>query len=224
LLTEIPEHLLRRSRERRAALGLPSAGGEEGESDSGAAPAPLAPAESRPARAASAEVAPQEAPSPALIEQPAAQVPAYVAPRGPHKTKVPLWVMPVLIALPLWAFLYPGAFGNHQKTATADPLTVGTQVYHSAGCSGCHGANGEGGVGPALHGGESVKTFPNIADQINWVKNGSQGLKQGTLYGDPNRAGGQRFVKEPTGDMPGFSSSLSAQQIQDVVLYERQRL
>jgi mono/diheme cytochrome c family protein len=132
--------------------------------------------------------------------------------------------MPVLIALPLWAFLYPGAFGNHHKAGTADPLTIGNQVYHSAGCSGCHGANGEGGVGPALHAGESVKTFPNLADQIDWIKNGSQSLKQGTPYGDPNRAGGQRTVKETVGDMPPFGGTLSATQIQDVVQYERQKL
>jgi mono/diheme cytochrome c family protein len=132
--------------------------------------------------------------------------------------------MPVLVALPLWAFLYPGAFGNHHKAAATDPLTIGNQVYHSAGCSGCHGSNGEGGVGPALHAGESVKTFPNVADQIAWVKDGSLSLKQGTPYGDPSRAGGQRTVKEPTGDMPAFGSTLSTQQIQAVVQYEREKL
>jgi mono/diheme cytochrome c family protein len=220
LLTEIPEHLLRRSRERRAALGLP--GGGEGEPGGGSAPAPAEPAETRPARAASTEVAPAAAR--AVVEQPAPQVPTYIAPRGPHKTKVPLWVMPVLVALPLWAFLYPGAFGNHHKAAAADPLTIGNQVYHSSGCSGCHGSNGEGGVGPALHAGESVKTFPNVADQIDWIKNGSLSLKQGTPYGDPNRAGGQRVVKETTGDMPAFGATLSVQQIQAVVQYEREKL
>jgi mono/diheme cytochrome c family protein len=224
LLTEIPEHLLRRSRERRAALGLPGGGGDEGESGGGPTPAKAEPSEARPARTASTEVAPAAGAAPALVEEQAPRVPAYIAPRGPHKTKVPLWVMPVLVAIPLWAFLYPGAFGNHHKAAVADPLTIGNQVYHSAGCSGCHGSNGEGGVGPALHAGESVKTFPTVADQIDWIKNGSQSLKQGTPYGDPNRAGGQRTVKEPTGDMPPFGSTLSAQQIQAVVQYERQKL
>jgi mono/diheme cytochrome c family protein len=224
LLTEIPEHLLRRSRERRAALGLPGAGGDEGESGGGAAPAKAEPSATQPARAASTGVAPASASAPATVEEQIPEKPTYIAPRGPHKTKVPLWVMPVLVALPLWAFLYPGAFGNHHKVAAADPLTIGNQVYHSAGCSGCHGSNGEGGVGPALHAGESVKTFPNVADQIAWVKNGSQSLKQGTAYGDANRAGGQRTVKEPTGDMPAFGSTLSTQQIQAVVQYEREKL
>jgi mono/diheme cytochrome c family protein len=131
--------------------------------------------------------------------------------------------MPVLVALPLWAFLYPGAFGNHKKVAVLDPLVVGQQVYTGS-CSTCHGAAGEGGVGPALHGGQSKLTFPDVADQINWVKNGSQSLTQGTPYGDPGRTGGQHVVKETSGDMPGFGSSLSPAQIQDVVQYEREKL
>ena len=53
------------------------------------------------------------------------------------------------------------------------------------------------------------------------MKNGSQSLAPGTKYGDPNRPGGQREAK---GDMPAFGSTLSPQQIQDVVLYEREKL
>jgi mono/diheme cytochrome c family protein len=221
-LTEIPEHLLRRSRERRAALGLSS--GESGESTSEggeSAPAKTEPAAAAtPARPASTEVAPAAAAGAvAVAEEPA---PTYIAPpRGPHKTKVPIWVMPVLIAIPLWAFLYPGAFTNHKKAVVTDPLVLGQQVYASAGCAGCHGTNGEGGVGPALHGGQSKLTFPNIQDQLNWVKTGSQSLAPGTKYGDPNRPGGQRAAKA---DMPAFGSSLSPQQIQDVVQFEREKL
>jgi mono/diheme cytochrome c family protein len=135
--------------------------------------------------------------------------------------------MPVLIAIPLWAFLYPNAFTTHKKATVIDPLVIGQQVYTSAGCSGCHGANGEGGLAghaPALHGGQSKLTFPNIQDQINWVKNGSQSLPQGRRYGDPNRAGGQHMVNENPGDMPAFASTLSPIQIQDVVQFEREKL
>jgi mono/diheme cytochrome c family protein len=214
-LTEIPEHLLRRSRERRAALGL---GGEGGDAGAPAAAEAGAPA---PARPASTEVQPAAAAAaPAVIEE-SVPVPTYIAPKGPHKARVPIWVMPVLVALPVWAALFPGAFGNHQKATTTDPLVIGEQVYHSVGCAGCHGANGEGGVGPALHGGASKLTFPNVADQIKWVQNGSAALAPGTKYGDPNRAGGQRAAKA---DMPAFGSSLSAAQIQAVVQYERDKL
>lgn len=221
-MTEIPEHLLRRSRERRAALGL--SGGDEsggGDSGGGSAPADAGAAETKPARTTSSGVAPAAAPTPAIAEQPA-ETPSYIAvPRGPHKTKVPLWVMPVLVAIPLWAFLFPGAFGSHKKAVTNDPLTIGSQVYHSAGCSGCHGAAGEGGAGPALHGGQAVLTFPNVADQINWVKTGSAPFT-GQLYGSPTRPGGQRGPAK--GGMPAFGSTLTQQQIEDVVAYERQRL
>jgi len=129
--------------------------------------------------------------------------------------------MPVLVALPLWAALYPGAFGNHKKAVSTDPLVIGQQVYHSAGCSGCHGANGEGGVGPALHGGQAKLTFPNVTDQIKWVQTGSQSLASGIRYGDPNRPGGQRVAKA---DMPAFGTTLSPSDIQAVVTYERTKL
>ena len=218
-MTEIPEHLLRRSRERRAALGLSS--GEGGEPAESGTTTPAVTEAPTPARAAaSTEVATTaEAPVPAVMEEPA---PTYIAPpRGPHKTRVPYWVMPVLIAIPLWAFLYPAAFTSHKQAVVTDPLVLGQQIYTSAGCAGCHGATGGGGVGPALHGGQAKLTFPNIQDQLNWVKNGSQSLAPGTKYGDPNRPGGQREAK---GDMPAFGSTLSPQQIQDVVLYEREKL
>jgi mono/diheme cytochrome c family protein len=223
-LTEIPEHLLRRSRERRAALGL-SAGGEGGEAapPSGEGPPAGEGPTARPARQPSTEVATVGgAAPPAIVDEVPEALPTYVAPpKGPHKLKVPIWVMPVLIALPLWAFLFPGAFGNHRKVTNLSPVVLGNQVYHSAGCSGCHGANGEGGVGPALHGGQSVLTFPNVQDQINWIKTGSVPFT-GQMYGNPNRPGGQRGPAK--GDMPGFASTLSETQIEAVVTYERQAL
>jgi mono/diheme cytochrome c family protein len=224
-LTEIPEHLLRRSRERRAALGLSGGGeGEEAAPPGGAAaPPPAATGAAGAPRAPSTEVAVAGAAAPATVVPPEEALPTYIAvPRGPHKTKIPLWVMPVLVAIPLWAFLFPGAFGNHQKASVStDPLVIGNQVYHSAGCSGCHGANGEGGVGPVLHGGQSVLTFPNIADQISWVKTGSAPFA-GKKYGDPNRAGGQHGPA--TGGMPAFGTTLSQAQIEAVVTYERTKL
>ena len=94
-------------------------------------------------------------------------------------------------------------------------------MYHSAGCSGCHGANGEGGVGPALHGGQAVLTFPNIADQINWVKTGSAPFA-GQEVRRPQPA--RRPARPATGDMPAFGTTLSTAQIHDVVTYERTKL
>ena len=107
------------------------------------------------------------------------------------------------------------------KPVVVDPVTIGNQVYHSS-CSTCHGSNGEGGVGPALHGGVAAITFPKVQDHIDWVKNGSTGLAKNAPYGDPNRTGGQHVASK--NDMPGFASSLTPTQIQDVVTYERTKL
>jgi mono/diheme cytochrome c family protein len=196
------------------------AGAGDSEGDAGAArsePAGGGPASTAPKGAAVAKAAPAPVVVPEVVE-----AKTYIAPpRGPHKTKVPTWVMPVLIALPLWAFFYPGAFGNHKSTVSTDPLVIGAGVYRSAGCSTCHGSSGEGGVGPALHNKQSVLTFPKEADQVNWVKTGSSGVA-GQLYGDPARPGGQKGPAK--GIMPAFSSSLSPSQIDAVVKYEREKL
>jgi mono/diheme cytochrome c family protein len=223
-MTEVPEHLLRRSRERREALGLSA--GEGGE---GAAPPP---AEEPAAAPAGASVPATTAPAPAPVAAAAAAVPApvieepvpepaYIRLNEKQRSKNPLWVMPVLIGLPLWAFFYAFAFSPPKKTGPVDPLVLGATVYKTAGCSGCHGAAGEGGVGPKLAGGEAKLTFPNIADQISWVKTGS-GPFTGQKYGDPNRPGGQHGPAK--GIMPAFAGSLSDAQINAVVTYEREKL
>jgi mono/diheme cytochrome c family protein len=217
-LTEIPEHLLRRSRERRAALGLGGDGdASDGESGQGAlAASSAAAAPARPAAAAT-----KAAPKPAFIEEPVVVVPTYVAPVGPHKLKIPLWALTVLAAIPLWAFFFPPAFSNHHIVVVTDPVQLGALVY-SNNCSTCHGAMGQGGVGPVLHGGQAVLTFPNVADQINWVDNGSMGLKPNQPYGSATRVGGQH--KASKDDMPAFANILTPAQISDVVLYERTAL
>jgi mono/diheme cytochrome c family protein len=139
-----------------------------------------------------------------------------------RRTRVPLWVTPVLLVIPLWAVLYAGAFGDRgAEHEVVDPLVLGAEVYRSQGCSGCHGGAGEGGVGPALAGGSVEETFPDAADHIAWVKSGSIGTPQEPKpYGSPDRPGGQRLSK---GGMPSFSS-LTQEQIEAVVQYEREKL
>ncbi len=202
-MTEVPEHLLQRSRERREALGLGGDGGGEGSTapaTTGAAPAPAA-AESAEASAV------EQAPAPEPVAVPAAPP----RPRPPA-TRVPAWVVPVLAGLPLWGFLYMGSFGSR---ATGPVAPNGAQIYSSAGCAGCHGGAGEGGVGPALNKGETKLTFPNEADHIAWIETGSTPFK-GKPYGDPARG---RVAK--TGGMPGFKGTLTDEQIRAVVVYER---
>ncbi|HZQ26722.1 MAG TPA: c-type cytochrome, partial [Acidimicrobiales bacterium] len=192
-MTEIPEHLLRRSRERRTALG--GAEGGDGEGSAEAAPAaPAAAASAAPAvvESSAAPTAPAEATAPAVVDE--APSPTYLTEQAVRRSRIPIWAAPVLVLLPFWAILYAGAFGDRGKPAQVDPLVLGQQIYTSKGCSGCHGAAGEGGVGPALKDGDAKITFPNVDDHITWVKEGSQSKPKGTPYGDPNRPGGQRHV------------------------------
>jgi len=231
-VTEVPEYLLERSRQRRAALGLP------GGSAPSAAPAGGAPAAAPAAAAASggdagpaAAVATVESsPTPAGVGagMPAAAavaagaaiptaLPASHVESGP-RTGIPVWMMPVLLILPFWGVIYMGAFAKPK--AAAGPLS-GAQVYVKAGCGGCHGPTGGGGVGPKLAGGEAKLTFPNEADHIAWVETGSAPAK-GQLYGDPNRPGGQHGPA--SGGMPAFKGQLTPEEIAAVVDYERNRL
>jgi mono/diheme cytochrome c family protein len=212
-LTEVPEYLLQRSRERRAALGL--GGGEGGEG--AAAPAAAAAPTSESSAVAPAEAGAAPAAAPPVEATPA--LPTYVAPPQPPK-RIPVWMTPVLLLLPIWAFMYLGTFGERGEEELT-PLQLGERVYNNSGCAGCHGGNGEGGVGPALATGESVKTFPEEADHIAWVETGSAGVK-GQPYGAADREGGQRVAT--TGSMPGFAGQLSPEEISAVVLYEREGL
>ena len=200
VLTEVPEHLLRRAKERRAAAG--------GSASEAGAPA---------TDATSKEVEPAAAATPApagggggagVPAEPGALEPPYTGPppAPPRKQRVPAWAMPVLVALPLWAVLYGGAFGERSTEEGGD---MGKNVYLAQGCSGCHGPTGGGGVGPAMD--DVVETFPDFADHVEWIRTGSAPFK-----GQPYGATG----KTATGGMPGFPD-LSDEEVVAVVCHER---
>lgn len=217
-MTEVPEYLLERSRARRAALGLGGGGtapaaAAEGSGDATPAAATTAPAPSAPSGAAPAA----PAAAPAAPARPTEKLPTYVAPAGP-RSGIPVWMMPVILILPLWAIVYMGAFG--ESSTAAGPAT-GQELFQRAGCVNCHGARGEGGVGPRLAGGEVVKTFPNEADHVTFVSEGSSKTR-GQPYGDPAREGGQRVAN--SGGMPAFAGQLTDEEIAAVVQYEREGL
>jgi mono/diheme cytochrome c family protein len=206
-LTEIPEHLLERSRARRAALGLGGGGAAPAKTESGEeAPAAGTPTAVAPARAAAAPAAVAAPKVPEVVLSPYAQ--AAIA-----RKKIPYWAVPVLIFLPLWGFLYWGTLDPEPVKETGI-LAEGATVY--ARCASCHGANGGGGVGPALT--TVHDTFPNVADQVWWVTNGSKAVSTGSPYGSPTRPGGQRVS---VGGMPDWGNGLTAQQLLSVVYYER---
>jgi mono/diheme cytochrome c family protein len=134
-----------------------------------------------------------------------------------RKRRIPAWAMGVLAIVPLWGFLYVGAFG----TRAAEIEAVDGATIYGNNCASCHGATGGGGVGPKLAGGEAVLTFPNEQDHTDWVNNGSAPVK-GKPYGDPNRPGGQHIAA--SGGMPPFAGKLSPEEIAAVVTYEREGL
>jgi mono/diheme cytochrome c family protein len=198
-VTEIPEHLLQRSKERRAAIG-----GEE-------APAADAPA--------SGEVveAPAAAPEPVAAAVPA--TPEPVKPPEParpevaaalSRKKIPYWAMPVLAALPLWAYVYQATL-EPAPAGELTPVEEGGVIYTAAACSGCHGGGGAGNASvPALT--EVLETWPDYRDQMMWVRLGSNGWEEfSDTYGAP--------AKPINGGMPPHT--LSDQELALVVLYER---
>lgn len=212
-MTEIPEHLLKRSRDRRAALGL--GGGDAGEGDSAA-----------PAAAASSAVEPAAAATPA----PAAAAPAEVEPAAPEpvphyveaaqrRKKIPVWAMPVLAGLIFWVPMYIGTL--EEPPVEGGPLVAGEALYSS--CAGCHSPDGSGGTGRQLNGGEVLLTFPDWRDQVEFVAQGTAGF-DGEVYGDPDRPGGAH-VGGSFGNMPPqgatYGGAYSRLEILEVVLYTR---
>ena len=141
-------------------------------------------------------------------------------------TPIPFWAMAALGILPVWGFMYARAM-TEQPVQAAGPLGVGGEVY--GGCAGCHGAGGGGGVGYAFTGGEVLKTFPHIEDQLRFVYFGTANYNLAgiQIYGNPDREGGPH-VTGVKGAMPAQGStaggSLTDEEILSVVCHERYAL
>lgn len=194
-MTEIPEHLLKRSKERRSAIGGDDASSAE------------APAAATPATTEAPAPAPAAAATPAPVEE--APKPVPVRPEvaaAQRRKKIPFWAMPVLLGLPVWAYVYQGTLEPPPADAST-PFSLGEGVY--GGCAACHGPGGGGGVGPALD--AVLEVFPDYRDHAMWVKLGSTGWPADT-YG----ANGSPV----NGGMPAHESLTDAELAQ-VVLYER---
>lgn len=205
-MTEVPEHLLERSRQARARLT-----GEGGD-----APAPAASDDSGDATPAVVE---ESAPAVEIepVEVPPEPVPPYVQ-AAETRPKIPIWVVPVLLVLPVWGFFYAGTL--ERPAETGGLAAEGVEIYEGQGCAGCHGGGGGGGTGRPLNNGEVIATWPDPLGQIWWVVNGSPAA--GTPYGDPGREGGQRQALSWTGvAMAGYRDALSAEEIVAVVHHER---
>lgn len=212
LVTEIPEHLLKRSKAAKA-----KATGGEVPADAPATAAPAAVEKAAPAKAAAPA-------TPAAPPPPKPDIPVVAAAKA--RRKVPFWAMATLSLLPLWTFMYVRGL-TFKEPSVAGPLGEGAEIYPAA-CSGCHGGNGEGGVGYAFAGGEVLQTFPHIEDMLRFVYNGSQAYANAgiTVYGNPERdpvhqtlAKGQMPAQGPT-----QGGGLTEVQILSVVCHERYTL
>jgi mono/diheme cytochrome c family protein len=203
-MTEIPEHLLARSRARREAAGLATP------ADAGATTTPTPGGEVE-VVAAAAVATPAAAAAPPPPPPPPKPDPPYIQAYRNRK-KIPFWAMPALALLPLWAFIYANTLEKPPATQTG-PLAEGAKIFQQ--CASCHGSTGEGGIGPSFQGGVLAKDWPKFQDQIRWVSLGSAGWP-GDTYGAQN--------KPKKGGMPPWATQLTPLQIAEVVRYEREVL
>ena len=213
-MTEIPEHLLKRSKAARAQAegGTPAT-----ES------APTAPGTAAATTAASAPAVPTPAAPPAPVGPPPPKPDIAVVAAAKARKKVPFWAFATLSTLPLWAFMYVRALTPTTERIPG-PLGDGALVF--SGCSSCHGSKGEGGVGYAFSQKDVLKTFPHIEDQLRWVYAGSDAYANAgvQIYGDPKRPGGPHITKAK-GTMPQqgekYGGPLTDAEILAVVCHER---
>jgi mono/diheme cytochrome c family protein len=218
-VTEVPEHLLKRSRDRRAALGLGGGGGGDA---GGGEPAAAAASESTEVEAAGATATARPAAvAPLEPEAPPKPPPSYVRAALARK-KIPVWAMPVLAFLPVWMVIYVNTLSKPYSNVPTQ-IAEGAIVFGNN-CAGCHGGSGEGGVGRQLNSGQVLLTFPHIADQLEFVWIGDAGIGIGNGYGAKDRPGGQHHGPYNGAQMPAWSGALTQSDLLAVVRHERETL
>ena len=221
-MTEVPDYLLERSRQRRIALGLLEDDGSAG----GATPEAAAAGGDSVSGPSSADVI-AAAKADAKLEQ---VTETHLEPEwviaARTRTKIPMWALPVMFFLPLWAFVYVKLTEPPPEPVTA--ITEGAATY-AAQCASCHGGDGAGseggGVGRPLYNGEVLLTFPKLDDDmLYWLAVGSEGIGIGNPYGATDRPGGAHISGETGANMPGFGGALTEYKIYSVARYIREML
>jgi len=133
-----------------------------------------------------------------------------------RRRAIPFWAMPVVVALPLWAYVYQATL-EPAPNKELTPVDEGARIYASAGCVSCHLAGGTGSASvPALT--DVLEVWPDFRDHMLWVRLGNRGWYDATgaeTYGADARASNN-------GNMPAFAN-LSDEELAQVVLYERVR-
>lgn len=208
-MTEIPEHLLKRSRAAKGSKAGSDDAGSATTASSAVTPAGTAPAPTgTPAIAAAAAAIPKDKePAPATPE------PHYVQ-SARKRNKIPMWALPLVAGLPIWAISFAGTM---QQAPVEDLLFIDAAEAY-VGCASCHGASGGGGVGYQLSDGSVLETFPQPIDQMVHVARGSSAIG-GEAYG-ATRADGQRVAGE-LGVMPAHVGTYSLLELELVVFHER---
>ncbi len=171
------------------------------------------------AAAASTPAVAASAPVPEVYVEPEPEPVAPYVEKFQARKKMPFWIIPVLLFMPVWGAFY---FGTLERVpqGLSGLLGEGEHVYVESGCSGCHGAEGGGGIGPSLANGEVHLTFTTLEDQVVWIAKGSAIVGTGENYASPD--GRRRLV---AGQMPGFglgaANELHMEEILAVTLFER---
>ncbi|MBI5089316.1 MAG: hypothetical protein HZB15_10790, partial [Actinobacteria bacterium] len=196
-VTEIPEHLLKRS---QAAKAKATGGEAPAEAAAASAPATTAGAggESTAVAATAAPAKPAKPAGPVGPPPPKPDIPVVAAAKA--RKKIPFWAMATLSLLPLWAFMYARGL-TPKEHVVAGPIGEGAALY-PANCSSCHGANGEGGLGYPFAQGEIQKTFPHIEDQLRFVYNGTQRYQQAGIEASHRRATRSRSTRSGAAPRP----------------------
>ncbi len=91
------------------------------------------------------------------------------------------------------------ADGSSPSATTAAGGTPSGEAIYGSNCAACHGSDGGGGTAPALGGGVVVERYPEVADQIQVITDGGNG-------------------------MPSFGGALSPEEIEAVADYTRNDL
>jgi mono/diheme cytochrome c family protein len=126
-VTEIPEHLLKRSQAAKSkATGEPAPAGDAAAPAASSSPVPAAKAAAPAVKAAAA--------APAVPPPPKPDPPFIAAAKS--RKKIPFWAMLTLSMLPLWVFMYARGLTPKEPKVTG-PLGEGAALY-SANCSSCH--------------------------------------------------------------------------------------